>query len=166
MVNLHAVCMYVCGVCLQMLHVQVYYVNRRVERVVCVICMCMHLSIVCAYITCLCSLRIHVLCMPVRRYVYTMCVVYMWVFAYMWVFVYICDISWCVCVYDIFVCGVCVLCALSVSCMRMCVAACPQYRCAQVRETVEVCGTTTGRLLSFSCPLMCYSKPLSQLVLS
>lgn len=166
MVNLHAVCMYVCGVCLQMLHVQVCYVNRRVERMVCVICMCMHLSIVCAYITCLCSLRIHVLCMPVRRYVYTMCVVYMWVFAYMWVFVYICDISWCVCVYDIFVCGVCVLCALSVSCMRMCVAACPQYRCAQVRETVEVCGTTTGRLLSFSCPLMCYSKPLSQLVLS
>lgn len=166
MVNLHAVCMYVCGVCLQTLHVQVYYVNRHVERVVCIICMCMHLSIVCAYITCLCSLHIHVLCMPVRRYVYTMCVVYMWVFAYMWVFVYICDISWCVCVYDIFVCGVCVLCALSVSCMRMCVAACTQYRCAQVRETAVVCGTTTGRLLSFSCPLMCYSKPLSQLFLS
>ena len=48
-VNLYAVCMYVCGVCLQMLHVQVYYVNRRVERMVCylyvyafVYSMCVH----------------------------------------------------------------------------------------------------------------------------
>lgn len=114
MVDLYAVCMYVCGVCLQVLHVQVYYVNRCVERMVCVICMYMHLSIVCAYIKCLCSLCMHVLCMPVRGYVYMMCVVCMWMFAYMWVFVYICGISWCVCVYDIFVCGVCVLCALSV----------------------------------------------------
>ena len=129
-VDLYAVCMYVCGVCLQVLHVQVYYVNRCVERMVCVICMYMHLSIVCAYITCLCNLCMHVLCMPVRGYVYMMCVVCMWMFAYMWVFVYICGISWCVCVYDIFVCGVCVLCALSVWCMCMYVVACTHYRCA------------------------------------
>lgn len=80
MVNLFAVCMYVCGVYFQVLHVQVYYVNRCVERMVCVICMYMHLSIVCVYIMCLCSLRMHVLCMPVRGYVYMMRVVYMWVF--------------------------------------------------------------------------------------
>lgn len=71
----------------------------------------------CALRVCV-ALRIHVLCMPVRLCVYDVCGIYVGVCIHGYLYTYV--IFWCVCVYDIFVCGVCVLCALSISYAYVC----------------------------------------------
>ena len=110
-VNLYAVCVYVCGV---------WCVFAGV------VCSCLLCEQVCGkdgvynvyvyafvYSTCvynvfICSLCMHVPCVCVRGYVYMMCVEYMWVFAY------ICGVSWCVCVCVVCLYVVCMVCALRV----------------------------------------------------
>lgn len=96
----------VCGVCLQVLYV--YYVNRCVERMVCIMCMCIHLYIVHVYNVFICSLCMHVPCVCEGVCVYDVRGIYVGVCIHMWCLLV------CMCLCGMFVCGVCGVC---IACM-------------------------------------------------